>query len=73
MKMAFTDPALTTKGDIGFFIPLTEFIGIDIGANTTIVLGDYGMFKNIANKPPIWFNMIMFWQVGARIGLDVAF
>ncbi|MCX7882902.1 MAG: hypothetical protein N2314_06750 [Brevinematales bacterium] len=73
MKLVFTDPAFTLKAGAGFRLPLAQMVGFDVGADTTMVLGDYGAFKNSSEKPPVWLNMILWWQVGLRAGVSVYF
>ncbi|URA10409.1 hypothetical protein [Thermospira aquatica] len=70
MKLAFKDPALTTKFGFGLKRPITSWLGFDVGVNTTIALGDYGLTQG---QSPIWFNMIFFWQVGFQAGLSLYF
>ncbi len=70
MKLAFKDPALTAKVGFGLNKAITPVVGLDVGVNTTIVLGDYGVSQG---QFPIWLNMILFWQVGLRAGVSVYF
>ena len=70
MASAFNAPSFTFKGGLGWNKPLASIVGLDIGAYTTIVFGDYGVSKGAM---PVWAAMILFWQVGIRAGVSIYF
>lgn len=73
MNMVFSDPAFTVKAATGFRLPINQFVGFDIATDTTMVFGDYGAFRNSSKKPPVWLNMVLWWQVGFKAGVSVYF
>lgn len=73
VKLFATDPSLAFKGGFGFRYAFTDIVGLDVGVQSTIVFGDYGLFKGFSEKPPIWWYMLLFWQVNLKAGLNVYF